>query len=129
MAFARASSACRGPVTATVLGVGMSMDQNSDRRDPAAGPLRLVVVGNGMVGQKLLQALVDAGATTEVAVTVLGEEIRPAYDRVGLTSWFKTRNADDLALTSEAWFADHGITLHLADAVAGIDRDTATVTT
>ncbi|MGB3054991.1 MAG: nitrite reductase large subunit NirB [Acidimicrobiales bacterium] len=107
----------------------MSMDQNSDRRDPAAGPLRLVVVGNGMVGQKLLQALVDAGATTEVAVTVLGEEIRPAYDRVGLTSWFKTRNADDLALTSEAWFADHGITLHLADAVAGIDRDTATVTT
>jgi nitrite reductase (NADH) large subunit len=107
----------------------MPEPQNPDLRDPADGPLRLVVVGNGMVGQKLLQALADSGALDRLAVTVLGEEIRPAYDRVGLTSWFKTREADDLALTSEAWFADHGITLHLGDAVAGIDRATRTVHT
>jgi nitrite reductase (NADH) large subunit len=107
----------------------MFHDPNSDLRDPADGPLRLVVVGNGMVGQKLLQALADGGALDRMAVTVLGEEIRPAYDRVGLTRWFETREADDLALTSEAWFADHGITLHLADAVTGIDRAARTVHT
>lgn len=107
----------------------MATDLITDPRSGADGPLHLVVVGNGMVGQKLLQALADSGALEHMAVTVLGEEIRPAYDRVGLTSWFETRDAADLALTSEAWFADQGITLHLGDAVATIDRDTRTVIT
>jgi nitrite reductase (NADH) large subunit len=104
------------------------------RTDPtpeptAAGRLHVVVVGNGMVGQKFLQALVDAEATTHVDVTVLGEEPRPAYDRVALSSWFERRSADDLALTDEAWFADHGITLHLGDPVELIDRELQVVHT
>ncbi|NLD77942.1 MAG: nitrite reductase large subunit [Acidimicrobiales bacterium] len=97
--------------------------------DTSSARLDLVVVGNGMVGHKLLQALADAGALEHVAVTVLGEEIRPAYDRVGLTSWFERRDADDLALTSREWFTDQGIDLHLGDPVAEIDRDAKVVRT
>lgn len=93
------------------------------------GRPHLVVVGNGMVGQKLLQSLVEHNALAHLSVTVLGEEIRPAYDRVGLTSWFKTRCAEDLALTSQEWFDDHGITLHLGDPVVTIDRDDQVLTT
>jgi nitrite reductase (NADH) large subunit len=46
---------------------------------------QLVVVGNGMVGHRLVQALADRD-TRSWHVTVLGEETRPAYDRVALSS-------------------------------------------
>src|SRR5688572_12276677 len=39
---------------------------------------RLVVIGNGMVGQRLLENL--AARSTEYSITVLGEEPRAAYD-------------------------------------------------
>ena len=41
---------------------------------------RVVVIGNGMVGQRFLEQLARRGAAAEV--TVFGEESRPAYDRV-----------------------------------------------
>jgi len=44
---------------------------------------RLVLVGHGMVGQRFLENI--AQAKDRFAVTVLGEEPRPAYDRVNLT--------------------------------------------
>ena len=45
--------------------------------------MKLVVVGNGMVGQRLLEQLQARSATLDV--TVLCEEPRAAYDRVHLT--------------------------------------------
>lgn len=98
-------------------------------RPQAAGSLRLVIVGNGMVGQKLLRELAASGAIDDMAVTVLGEEARPAYDRVGLTSWFERRSADDLALVDRDWFDQHGVDLHLGDRVIGVDRGARTVLT
>ena len=47
---------------------------------------RLLVIGNGMVGQRFLEELV--AKTEAFDITVLGEEIRPAYDRVQLSAWF-----------------------------------------
>jgi len=66
---------------------------------------KLVVIGNGMVGQRFLEKL--AGTTHDYSVTVLCEEPRPAYDRVGL-SGFTDGMVDRLkamGLTSEiiAW--------------------------
>ena len=58
----------------------------------------LVVVGHGMVGQRFLEALVDRGLTERYDVVVLGEEPRPAYDRVALTSYFAAGTADELSL-------------------------------
>jgi nitrite reductase (NADH) large subunit len=48
--------------------------------------MKLVVVGNGMVGHRLVSALRDRGCTWEI--TVLAEENRPSYDRVRLSAWF-----------------------------------------
>ncbi len=47
----------------------------------------LVVVGHGMVAQRLLEALADWDTTGTWEVVVLGEEPRPAYDRVALSSY------------------------------------------
>ncbi|MBX3314031.1 MAG: nitrite reductase large subunit NirB [Actinobacteria bacterium] len=91
--------------------------------------LRLVVVGNGMVGQHLLAALVDAGAAPDLDITVLGEEHRPAYDRVALSSLFDGRTAEDLSLVQPGFFEEHGITCRLGDPVTTIDRESRKVHT
>lgn len=47
---------------------------------------QLVVIGNGMVGQKFLEAVL-AGSTA-FDITVFCEEPRAAYDRVHLSEYF-----------------------------------------
>ena len=87
------------------------------------------MVGHGMVGQRLLEALFDRGASAEWDVVVLAEEPRPAYDRVSLSSFFTGRGADDLSLAPGGFFDRAGVTLHLADPVVAVDRAARTVAT
>ncbi|HEY6530693.1 MAG TPA: nitrite reductase large subunit NirB, partial [Acidimicrobiales bacterium] len=96
---------------------------------PPSAPPRLVVVGNGMVGHRLLTELADRGALARLDVTVVGAERRAAYDRVALSSYFDGRSADDLSMVEGDFFADHGIDLVLGDEVVDIDRTARVVTT
>ena len=57
---------------------------------------KLLVIGHGMVGQRLLESLV-AGAPDAFEISVLCEEPRPAYDRVQLSSFFSGKTAADFA--------------------------------
>ncbi|OLB81854.1 MAG: nitrite reductase large subunit [Actinobacteria bacterium 13_2_20CM_2_71_6] len=50
--------------------------------------MKLVVVGNGMVGHRLVAALRDRDPAGAWEITVLAEEARPSYDRVRLSAWF-----------------------------------------
>jgi len=84
--------------------------------------MKLVVIGNGMVGQRLLEDLQAKGAS-HVEITVLCEEPRPAYDRVHLTSFFSGKTAQDLSLVAPGFFERAGIRLHLADRAVAIDRE------
>jgi nitrite reductase (NADH) large subunit len=88
----------------------------------------LVVIGNGMVGQHFLSALTKSTGKDFFHITTFCEEPRPAYDRVHLSSFFSGKTAADLALADDNFFADNGITLHLGDKAASIDRVTKTVT-
>src|ERR1700741_3857548 len=81
--------------------------------------MKIVVIGNGMVGQRFLEKLVGQGRDFEV--TVFCEEPRPAYDRVQLTSFFSGKTADDLSLAPKKFFQDRKVTLRLNDAVVGSD--------
>jgi nitrite reductase (NADH) large subunit len=90
---------------------------------------RVVVVGNGMVGHRLVEALVDRGLPETTDVVVVGEETRPAYDRVGLSALFAGSSADDLCLVPEGFYDAPGLRLHLGDAVTGLDRSARTLTT
>ncbi|MGD8177166.1 nitrite reductase large subunit NirB [Marinimicrobium sp. ARAG 43.8] len=85
----------------------------------------LVVIGNGMVGHSLLEALV--ACDHDYHITVFCEEPRPAYDRVQLSSWFSGATTEDLALTDLEFFARHGVTLRLGERAERIDRDRKTV--
>lgn len=87
-------------------------------------PCKLVVIGNGMVGQRFLESL---PAEAEFEITVLGEEPRPAYDRVQLSSFFSGKTAADLSLVSPGFFAQTNIALCLNERAAAIDRIARTV--
>ena len=82
---------------------------------------KLVVIGNGMVGQRFLEELVERGHPYEI--TVFCEESRPAYDRVQLSSYFSGASAEDLALTTVPFFDANGIRLMLGEQAMRIDRD------
>src|SRR5690606_16308415 len=86
----------------------------------------LVVVGNGMVGHRLVQAVRDRDTAGTWRITVLGEEPRPAYDRVALSSCVDGKSADDLTLPA---VSDPLVQLHLGDAAVALDRDARVVRT
>ncbi|MGI5127671.1 nitrite reductase large subunit NirB [Pseudonocardia sp. CA-107938] len=83
----------------------------------------LVVVGNGMVGHRLVSAVRDRDTAGEWRVTVIGEETRAAYDRVALSSYVDGVSAEELTLP------ELGVDAHLGDPVASIDRAARTVRT
>ncbi|MGW4500474.1 nitrite reductase large subunit NirB [Micromonospora sp. NPDC004336] len=79
---------------------------------------RLVVVGNGMVGQRLVDALRARDPEGRWRVTVLAEETRPAYDRVRLSAFFDGVTAEELDLHTP----DDGVELRLGEPATEIDR-------
>ena len=89
---------------------------------------RLLVIGNGMVGHRLLEVLAEL-RPPGLEVTVLCEESRPAYDRVHLSEYFAGRGADELSLVSPGFFERAGMDLRLATRAARIDRAFKRVTT
>jgi len=85
--------------------------------------MKLVVIGNGMVGQRFLEQLVARANGGSTQVTVLCEEPRPAYDRVQLTSFFSGKSAADLNVVPAGFFEQPGMTLRLDDKAVAIDRE------
>jgi len=79
---------------------------------------KVVVIGNGMVGQRFLEQLAGRG---QFEVTTFCEEPRPAYDRVQLTSFFSGKSAADLSIAKKEFFEKTRMTLRLNDAVLAID--------
>ena len=89
----------------------------------------LVVVGQGMVGYKLLECLVENGATDAWRVVAFGEEPRAAYDRVSLSTYFTGRSAEDLCLADPEVLDHPAIEFVPGDRVTVLDRDARKVMT
>jgi nitrite reductase (NADH) large subunit len=88
----------------------------------------LVVIGNGMVGHRLVEELAARGLHREYRIFVFGEEPRPAYDRVHLSNLFAGSSAEDLALANRDWYRAHGINLITGDPIVLIEPDDHRVT-
>ena len=73
-----------------------------------------------------MQAAIERGLTETHDVVVIGEEPRPAYDRVALTSFFEV-GADALSLLPEGEYDDPRVRLLLGRQVVGFDPATQTV--
>ncbi|MCX5067613.1 nitrite reductase large subunit NirB [Micromonospora lupini] len=85
----------------------------------------LVVIGNGMVGQRFVDALRARDPQGRWRVTVLAEEGRPAYDRVRLSAYFDGVSEDELNVHTP----HDGVRLRLGEPATAIDRARRVVTT
>lgn len=83
----------------------------------------IVVIGNGMVGLRFCEKLVEFDKAGQYRIVTFCEEPRAAYDRVGLTSFFAHRDAQKLMLAKLDWYEHHGVELHLGDRASEIDRE------
>jgi nitrite reductase (NADH) large subunit len=88
----------------------------------------LVVVGQGMVGYKLLECLVENGGADVWRVVAFGEEPRAAYDRVSLSTYFTGRTAEDLCLADAEVLNHPSVEFVPGDKVTVIDRAARKVT-
>ena len=88
----------------------------------------LVVVGQGMVGYKLLECLVENGGTDTWRVIAFGEEPRAAYDRVSLSTYFTGRTAEDLSLVDPDVLEHPSIEFVPGDPVTSLDPKSRKVT-
>ncbi|MFC3832475.1 MULTISPECIES: nitrite reductase large subunit NirB [Deinococcus] len=78
--------------------------------NPAPHRPHVVVIGNGMVGHRLVDQLRAHADATALHITVISEEPRLAYDRVHLSSHFDDPRPD-LALATEDGYAEQGVTV------------------
>jgi nitrite reductase (NADH) large subunit len=104
-----------------------SLEYRDGMRSPSAPGPRIVVVGAGMVAHRFVESLLSR-AGDEWRVTLIGEEDREPYDRVGLTAFFSGASAADLTL-DRGLFDDDRVGFLRGDAVARIDRSARRVTT
>jgi len=84
---------------------------------------RLVVVGNGMVGHRFIEAAAERGLLSQFETVVLSEESRLAYDRVNLSKWFDGKSDSELSLVAEGQYEALGVEVVKGDAAASIDRE------
>ncbi|HEY5968771.1 MAG TPA: nitrite reductase large subunit NirB [Chitinophagaceae bacterium] len=88
--------------------------------------MKILIIGNGMVGYKFCEKLI-AKSPVQHEITVFGEEIRPAYDRVHLSEFFSGKSSSELSLAPASWYIDNNITLYLGDPVQHINRSSKTI--
>ncbi|MGV9776191.1 FAD-dependent oxidoreductase [Streptosporangium sp. NPDC003464] len=89
---------------------------------------RLVIVGNGMAGARLVSEV--RARDKDVRVTVFGAETWQPYNRVLLSNVVAgTMLPDQVRLLDPAWYGDHSVTALLGVEVTAVDRDTQAVLT
>jgi nitrite reductase (NADH) large subunit len=96
--------------------------QTKIRTAPTDAPLEhLVVIGNGMAGLRLVEEVIQR-APDRYAITVVGKEPQPAYNRVLLSSLLAGEvGEDDIRLRDRGWYQHHWIDLITGDAATGLD--------
>ena len=89
--------------------------------------MKIIIIGNGMVGQRLCEKLVDL-KMPNLSLSVFGEEPITAYDRVHLSEYFAGKSVKELCIKPMSWYKENNIQLYLGNPILEIDRDSQYVT-
>lgn len=84
-------------------------------------PIRLVIIGNGMVGHKFVEELSNKADISQFNVTIFCAEPHVAYDRVHLSSYFLDYQASSLSLVVQGFYEDNKVNLLLGEEATVID--------
>ncbi len=89
---------------------------------------RLVVIGNGMAGARLVEDVLARGGAVKFETTMFGNEPYGNYNRILLSSVLAgSHDPKDIFINPLAWYDENRIKLHTGAGVARIDRATRTV--
>ena len=84
--------------------------------------MKLVVVGNGMAGMRVVEELLKI-APDIYDITVYGDEPYPNYNRIMLSPVLANEQTiNDIILNTREWYAENNITLHTNARINKIDR-------
>jgi nitrite reductase (NADH) large subunit len=82
---------------------------------------RLVVVGNGMAGMRVVEELLSRAAD-RFDIVVIGAEPRPYYNRIILSSVLAgEKTLDEIVINPLSWYDEHGVRLIAGNPAAAID--------
>ncbi|CAN0126905.1 unnamed protein product, partial [Ectocarpus fasciculatus] len=97
----------------------------------------VVVIGNGMVGHKFIEALKEKDPDNKFNVVTFCEENRAAYNRMRLTEYFTNKDPDNLSMSGNyndngdgltEWYqSTPGVECYVGDKALKIDREAKTV--
>jgi nitrite reductase (NADH) large subunit len=84
---------------------------------------RLVLIGNGMAGARVVEEILARGGATQFSITMFGDEPYGNYNRIMLSHVLSGEEShDDIFLNSLEWYIENDILLHAGVRVLRIDR-------
>jgi len=87
-------------------------------------PHRLVVIGNGMAGARLVEDVLARANGDRFRITMFGDEPYGNYNRILLSGVLAgTQQPDDIFINPLDWYTDNDVTLHAGVEAARIDRE------
>ena len=87
-------------------------------------PHRLVVIGNGMAGARLVEDVLARATGDRFKVTMFGDEPYGNYNRILLSGVLAgTQQPDDIFINPLDWYSENDVTLHAGIGAARIDRE------
>lgn len=84
---------------------------------------RLIVIGNGMAGGRLVEELIARGGGDQYQIVVFGDERHGNYNRILLSNVLaRAQDPEDIFLNPLEWYAENGIDLRAGVRARAIDR-------
>jgi nitrite reductase (NADH) large subunit len=89
---------------------------------------RLIVIGNGMAGARLVEDVLARGGPDSFEIVIFGDEPYGNYNRILLSSVLAgTHDLKDIFINPLAWYEESNVKLHAGVRVTAIDRENGLV--
>ena len=89
---------------------------------------RLVVVGNGMAGARLVEEVLARGGAEQFKIAIFSDEANGSYDRMRLADVMNgSQNESEIVLRDCTWYHDNEIQLHAGQRALIVSRPARTV--
>ena len=89
---------------------------------------KLVVVGNGMAGARLVEEVLGKGGRDQFDITMFGDEPYGNYNRILLSGVLSgTHNEENIFINPLEWYEKNNVTLYAGARAIGVDRRAQTL--
>ena len=89
---------------------------------------KLVVVGNGMAGARLVEEALAKGGGDQFDISIFGDEPRGNYNRILLSGVLSgTHSEENIFINPLEWYEKNNVTLYAGIRAIGIDRKAQTI--